>query len=52
MEITGIVLQTKKTILHTQPGQRIVTDLSVAGNSLKLPRKSKREIQEKVIFNL
>lgn len=39
-----------KTRLHTTRGQRIVTGISVAGESLALPRTKKRELRKEVHF--
>jgi len=50
IEDYGLEVNTKKTTLHTKPGQRIVTGLSVSGNKLKLPRKTKREIRKELFF--
>jgi len=50
IEDFGLEVNTDKTTLHTKPGQRIVTGLSVVGEKLKLPRKTKREIRKELFF--
>ena len=50
IEDYGLEVNTKKTTLHTKPGQRIVTGLSVAGDELKLPRKTKRVIRKDLFY--
>ncbi len=46
----GLTVNTKKTRLHLKPGQRIVTGISVAGESLKIPRKTKRDIRQEIHY--
>ncbi len=46
----GLKVNSEKTILHTKPGKRIVTGLSVTGDKLKLPRKAKREIRKELFY--
>lgn len=46
----GLQINNEKTMLHTKPGKRIITGLSVAGNELKIPRERKRELRKEVFF--
>ncbi|MGG5873917.1 retron St85 family RNA-directed DNA polymerase [Pseudomonas peli] len=46
IEKYGLSPNREKTRLHTNPGQRIVTGVSVSGENLALPRSSKREIKK------
>ncbi len=46
----GLTVNGEKTRLHTKPGQRIVTGLSVAGEALRLPRATKRKLRQEVHF--
>ncbi|QDT23080.1 reverse transcriptase family protein [Gimesia chilikensis] len=46
----GLAINQKKTRLHTKPGQRIVTGLSVVGEELTIPRKMKRDLRQEVHF--
>ena len=46
----GLEVNIEKTRLHTKPGQRIVTGISVAGATPSLPRASKRQIRQEAHF--
>lgn len=46
----GLTVNKNKTRLHLSKGQRIVTGISVAGDSLKIPRGLKRQIRKEVHF--
>ncbi len=46
----GLKVNTDKTRLHTKPGQRIVTGLSVAGDTLKIPKTTKRQLRQEVHY--
>lgn len=44
----GLVLNKSKSRLHTKLGQRIVTGISVVGDTLKLPKSKKRELRQEI----
>ncbi len=46
----GLRVNGSKTALHTKPGQRIVTGLSVSGPELSIPRKTKRNIKKEIYY--
>ena len=46
----GLLVNEDKTRLHTKPGQRIVTGISVSGNEPKLPRPTKRQLRKEMFF--
>lgn len=46
----GLKINKHKTRLHLKKGQRIVTGISVAGDSLKIPRELKRHIRKEMHF--
>lgn len=50
VESFGLKINGNKTKLHLKKGQRIVTGVSVAGHSLKIPRDLKRHIRKEVHF--
>lgn len=50
VEEYGLKVNDKKTSLKIGDGQKIVTGVSVAGSTLSLPRKTKREIRQEVYY--
>jgi RNA-directed DNA polymerase len=46
----GLEVNSTKTRLHTKPGQKIVTGISVSGKKLCLPRSSKRDLKKEIYF--
>lgn len=50
IEKYGLKVNTTKTSLIVGDKQKIITGLSVAGDTLKIPRKLKREIKQEVNF--
>lgn len=46
----GLRLNEEKNRLHTKPGKRIVTGLSVSGDELRLPRAYKRKLKQEVFY--
>lgn len=46
----GLSANHEKTKLHTKPGQRIVTGISVTGERIALPRSKKRSLRKEVYF--
>jgi RNA-directed DNA polymerase len=50
VEDYGLQINNSKTALHTKPGQRILTGLSVSGEKLTLPRKTKRELRKEIYY--
>lgn len=50
IEEYGLKVNEDKTRLHTKSGQRIVTGLSVVGDTLKLPRSTKRNLRQEFFY--
>lgn len=46
----GLSLNETKSRLHTRPGKRIVTGLSVSGNEIRLPRSYKRKLKQELFY--
>ena len=46
----GLSVNKEKTRLHTRPGQRIVTGISVSSDKPKIPKSTKRQLRKEVYF--
>ncbi|MAA96171.1 MAG: RNA-dependent DNA polymerase [Rheinheimera sp.] len=46
----GLSVNSEKTRLHLKKGQRIVTGISVSGDSLSVPREYKRALKQEIHF--